>query len=709
MSTATRSRDALVPLLVVGVLGIMVMPLPALVLDALLAINITISLAIMMTAMHVEKPLDFSAFPSLLLVTTLFRLGLNVATTRLILVHGSDGTDAAGKVIETFGQFVVGGNYVVGFVIFLILIVINFSVITKGSGRIAEVAARFALDALPGKQMAVDAELAAGAITQEQAQRKREQLAQETDFHGAMDGANKFVRGDAIAGLIITGINIVGGLVIGMTQAGMDLASAAKTYTVLTIGDGLVTQIPALVISTAAGLIVTRASDGRALGNQVVGQLLGNPKVLRASSAISVAMGFIPGLPLIPFFALGGGLWAMAKATGGRDTTTPHKAATADTAQKPKTEEEQLRDVLGVDPVVLEVGVALVPLVVEGHGGGEVLDRVTAVRKQLAKELGVILPRVAYADNPTTLGAGDYRVLIHGVPVATGNVLPDRLMAIDSGEALDTLDGIPGKDPTFGVPALWIASRDRERAEYAGYTVVEPATVVSTHLAEILRDSAAELLGRQELQELVDVVAKRSPRVVDDLVPGLLGYPELLAVCRALLREKVSIRDLRSVLEVLGEAARTSKSLPFLVEQVRMRLGGGIVETLKEPDGQLYAAITDPQTEEVVRGALAKVGDEMVVAADLATAQGLLGAIQRAMETLSRQGKRPVMVVPQDLRAPLRRFVQRFLPQVVVLSHSELPTRLPLQTVCTVSMERKAKRAVAPFAPPVGQAQEMHS
>ena len=674
-------KDALVPLVVVGILGLMVVPLPASILDALLAVSITMSLAMLLTSMHVKKALEFSAFPSLLLVTTLFRLGLNVATTRLILLHGADGTDAAGRVIETFGQFVVGGSYVVGLVVFLILIIINFAVITKGSGRIAEVAARFTLDALPGKQMSVDSDLAAGLLTQPEARAKREALAQEADFYGAMDGANKFVRGDAVAGLIITGINIVGGLVIGATQGGMSIADAAKVYTVLTIGDGLVSQIPALVISTAAGLVVTRASDGQGLGTQVLGQTLGNPRVLGASAGVVGAMAFIPGLPMLPFLALAGGLYALKRNV---PAIAEAGAKPAADAARPRTEDEELRDMLPVEPLQLEVGFSLVPLV-DKERGGELLDRIVGLRKRFAKDLGILLPPVHLRDS-LDIGGGDYRVLVHGVVVGSGNVMADRVLAMDPGDAFEKIDGIPTKDPAFGIPALWISPREQERAELAGYTVVEPAAVMATHLSEIFRDHAAEIVGRQELQELVDVVARRPPKVVDALVPALLSYGDVLGVIRNLLRERVNVRDLRSILEALADAARTTKSLVNLTEHVRQRIGPSIAQPLKEQDGTLYAALLDPACEEALRGWVVRNEHDVALAPDLGHAQALLAGVQRAVEQLSLAGRRPVIVAPSDLRYAFWKFTSRFLPQVTVVAQQELPSRLPVQAVATVSL-----------------------
>ncbi|MFT5431858.1 MAG: flagellar biosynthesis protein FlhA [Myxococcota bacterium] len=684
-------RDLVVPIAVVGLLGLMILPVPSFMLDGLLAINITIALAILLTSMHVKRPLDFSVFPSLLLVTTLFRLGLNVSSTRLIMLEGHGGTGAAGKVIETFGNFVVGGNYVVGAMIFLILIIINFIVITKGSGRIAEVSARFSLDALPGRQMSIDSDLAAGVINQEQARTRRDELSRETDFYGAMDGANKFVRGDAIAGLIITGINIVGGLIVGMAQGGMSIGDAAVTYTILTIGDGLVSQIPSLVIATAAGLVVTRSTDGKGLGSQMIGQTFGNERVLSATAGVVASMALIPGLPMLPFLGLSGAMLLMRRGMASIDSEESEADTT--TEEVPLTEEEKLQAMIPVEPLQLEVGFTLVPLV-DKVRGGELLDRIVGLRKRFAKELGIVIPPMHLRDS-LDMGGGDYRVLIHGVIVASGTVMTDRLMAMDPGDAPEKVEGITTKDPAFGIAALWIEKKHRDRAEMNGYTVVEPASVIATHLSEIFREHAAELVGRQELQDLVDVVARRSPKVVDELLPNVLSYTEVLTVIRNLLREGVSIRDLRGILEALSDGARASKSPVHLTEAVRTRLGPAIAQNLTDPDGKLYAALLDPRCEEILRGCVIRTDSEVALAPDLATAQGLLKGVHNAVEKLGMNGRRPILVAPADLRYALWKFTTRFVPQVSVVAQQELPSRLELQALATVNVDLGQTKGVA--------------
>jgi flagellar biosynthesis protein FlhA len=703
MSTATLTApdakggrsDGLMPVVVLGILGLMVLPVPAGILDALLALNIVASVAILLTSLHIKRPLDFSTFPALLLVTTLLRLGLNISTTRLILLNGAEGTGAAGHVIETFGKFVVGGNYVVGAVIFLILLVINFIVITKGSGRIAEVAARFTLDAMPGRQMAIDADLAAGNITPDEARRRREDVTKESDFYAAMDGANKFVRGDAIAAIIITVINVVGGLVVGVLDHGLPVGVAAKTYSLLTIGDGLVSQIPALIVSTAAGLIVTRSSDQRGLGTQVMNQALANPAVLNASTGVAVAMAFVPGLPVIPFLALAGALQALksnnANEAKGPTDNTPRSATTPEEARA--QEEADLDAALPVEILELRVGYSLVPLVTRDRGGGELLDRIVALRKRFAGELGIKVPPVTLKDSLEIPG-GDYRVLVNGVVVAQGSIMTDRLLAMDPGNAGGKVNGIATKDPAFGIPALWIQPQDRDRAEMYGFTVVEPVAVIATHLSEVFREHAAELVGRAELQSLIDIVARRHPRLVDDLIPSVLSLAEVHGVIRGLLRENISVRDLRTIIEALGDAGRVNKHPAALMEAVRLRLGPSIAQTLAELDGKLYAALLEPDLEAALRKVMV-TSPEPGLAPDLATAQRVLSAVQKAVEKLGMAGKRPILVAPSDLRYPLWKFIHHFLPQVVVVAQQELPSRLEISAIASVGFERRAGHVTA--------------
>jgi flagellar biosynthesis protein FlhA len=709
-----KGSQLAMPLLMAGVIALMILPLPTHLLDFLLTVNIGLSVLVLLVATQLEKPLDFSVFPSFLLVTTLFRLGLNLATTRLILLQG--GVEGAGAVVETFGKFIVGGNIVVGIVVFIILTLINFSVITKGSGRIAEVSARFTLDALPGKQMSVDADLASGLITQDQARAKRLEFAQEADFYGAMDGASKFVRGDAVAGLFITVINIVGGLIIGMAMQDMEFAEAAETFTILTIGDGLVSQIPALLISTASGMVVTRASDANDLGLQMVSQLLNNPVVLYATAVVLLLLVLVPGMPIIPFVLLAGLAFYRARklpprperVPGGQ--SAPSGALGLDRRQqapalpgpsgggpggKPLSEEEEITNLLPVHPLEFQVGWGLIPVV---ERDGNFIRRMTGLRKNMAKDLGIILPAVHVRDN-LELEPGEYRLLVHGVEVARATVMPDRLMAMGQGDARRRIVGVETKDPAFGLPALWINPNQRSEAELAGYSVIDIETLVITHLSEALSSAASRLLGRDELQTLLDVVAKRSPRVVEELLPTVMSHTELLAVLRHLLDERVPVRDLRSILEALADAARYGKATPFLVDQVRQRLGAAIAQRYVEADGKLHVALFDGASEETLRQFVIRNEADAALAPDLLTAQALAAQLQSAYQRLQANGHAPVVVTPPDIRFPLQRFITRLMPQMNVISQTELPPRLDVTTVMTMTLP--ARRGPPPGAPRV--------
>jgi flagellar biosynthesis protein FlhA len=695
-------RDLIMPFVLVGILGLMIVPLPTIAIDLLLTVNITMALLLLLTGVNVKRPLDISVFPSLLLVTTLFRLSLNVSTTRLILLHGQDGTGAAGDIVEVFGSFVVGGSYVVGIVVFLVLTLINFVVITRGSGRIAEVSARFTLDALPGKQMSIDSDLAAGLIDQDEARTRRTEVSRETDFHGAMDGASKFVRGDAIAGLVITAINIIGGLVIGVAQQDMTLAEAAQTYTVLTIGDGLVSQIPALLISTASGIIVTRTADAGDLGAQILKQVFMDPRVLMASAFILVALSAVPGMPFLMFVMLAAGLVWMArnvdKLKEDLATETEEQEGAAAGPQPGPDDPESIESVLPVETLELEVGYGLLPLV-DAREGGEVVGRIERLRRNFAREMGIILPPVHIKDN-LELAPSEYRLLIHGVEAAKGSVMPDRLLAMDPGDVRDPVPGVETVEPAFGLPALWVRAADKARAELSGYTVVEPAAVIITHLSEILQRDCEQLIGREELQQLLDVVARRRPRIVDELIPNVLTHAHVLAVMRSLLAERVSVRDMPSILEALADASRYGKAVPFLVDQVRERMGGAVVQALLGPDSQLHVAMLDAATEDTLRPFVVRNEADVNLAPDLSTAQSLLAQLQSAVSRLHDLGYPAVIIAPTDLRYPLWRFATRFISQVHVLGQNELPPRVKVSTEFTVSTARRAtRRGPATMAP----------
>ncbi len=688
--TGVNKRELVMPIGLVAILGLMILPLPPLLLDSLLAVNITLALMVLLTAIQVRQPLDFSVFPSLLLVTTLFRLSLNVSTTRLILLEGDSGTDGAGQIIETFGLFVVGGSYVVGIVVFLILTLINFIVITRGSGRIAEVSARFTLDALPGKQMSIDSDLASGLITQPEAKKRRKELAQETDFYGAMDGSSKFVRGDAIAGLIITAINIIGGLIIGVVELDMTVGAAAETYTVLTIGDGLVSQIPSLLVSTAAGVVVTRASDDGDLGGQFKKQLFMKPSVLIACAVILIGFMAVPGMPILSFALIAGALVYAARKAVDAAAESPTELAEEEGGEAQEaTEEEKLLDMLPVQPLQLEVGYALIPMA-DAKEGGEIVKRVAGLRKNIARELGVVMPVMHLKDN-LELDSGEYRLMIHGVEIVRGSVMPDRVLAMDPGDVREAISGIETIEPAFGLPALWIREGDKTQAELAGYTVVQPAAVIVTHISEAIQREAHQLLGRDELQDLLEVIAMRSPKVVDELVPNVLTHAEILAVLRGLLRERVSVRDLRTILETLSEASRLSKSTQFLTERVRERLGSAIVQSVMGGDNKLHAAIFDAVSENALRQVVIRQENDVAIAPDLTMAQNLLAQLQQAVQVLHERGFDATVVVPTDLRYALWRFASRFVPQVHFIGQNELPSRVELNTELTMSLNNVSR------------------
>jgi flagellar biosynthesis protein FlhA len=678
---SARSEAALAGA-VLGVVAILVMPLPAMALDALLAISIGISLLVLLVSLGVARALDFSVFPSLLLIVTLFRLGLNVATTRLILLEGAAGTGAAGHIIQAFGQFAVGGSLIVGSVVFLILLVVNFAVITRGSGRVAEVAARFTLDALPGKQMSIDADLAAGIIDDREARRRRTALEQEIEFFGAMDGASKFVRGDAVAGLVITCINIVGGLIAGMGRDHMSLSSAIETFTILTIGDGLVSQIPALLVSTAAGIIVTRASSGARLGAEVGAQVFGQRRVLKHASGVMLAIGLLPGMPLLVFAGLAGLSFWLSRRQPRKAPPTPAAQAAASGPQQ-----ETLGSMVDLDTLELEVGHGLLSII-DLDRGGELPGRVSALRKQIASELGIVIPAVHLRDN-LRLDANEYRIKLRGLDVATGIAYVDRLMALDpsgSTPRLNGVDGLHAKEPAFGLPAIWIFSGDRSRAESAGLTVVDPASVMTTHLCEVLRRNAHELVGRQEVQELLAHAGKEAPKLVEDVVPGTISLGEVVRVVRGVLREGLSIRDFRSILEAVGDAAPRSKDTIFLVEQVRRRLARQITSRVADAKGVVHALTLDRNTEDLLRKSLGQSEGEATLAPDVATAKRLISNLEAHAANFAASGRPTTLVTPPDLRRPIYDFASRFVPDLWVVTARELVSGTQVEPAGTIDL-----------------------
>jgi len=675
----TRQADVVIAVGVIGILLLMIFPTPTFLLDILLALNIGISLVVLMMAMYSAEPLAFSVFPGLLLVLTLFRLGLNVASTRLIL---SDGF--AGKVIEAFGGFVVGGNYVVGFIIFIILVIINFVVITKGSGRIAEVAARFTLDAMPGKQMAIDADLNNGIIEEKEARARREKISREADFYGAMDGAAKFVRGDAIAGLLITLVNIVGGLIIGAVQRGMALDDALRTYTLLTIGDGLVTQIPALIVSTAAGVLVSRAASEANLGRDLTGQLLYQPRALGIASGVLALFALTPGLPTIPFLLLAGSTGWLAVMTRRGEKEAERAAANAKPAPK---SEEKITDFLHVDPLELEIGYGLIPLV-DKDQDGDLLNRIAVIRKQQALEMGIIIPPIRIRDN-LQLKPNDYAVKVRGNEVARGELRLNSYLALNPGTATAKIKGIATREPTYGLPALWIAEGDRDSAETMGYTVVEPAAVLATHLVEILRRNAHKILSREDAKKLLDNLKISSPSVVDEVVPGVLSLGVVHKILQKLLKEGVPIRDLAVILETLGDWAPHTKDPELLTEYVRYALAATINERFAEEDGKVYAITLDPQLEGGISDEVARSQNRGL--GGLALSPKLINAIYRQMIKLTDQctqaGRRPVVVCAPTVRAPFSRLLEPVMPNVSVLSYGELLVNTQIESLGVVGLD----------------------
>ena len=688
----SRNRDILLPAWVVGILLIMIWPIPAWVIDFLLVVSIAGSLLILFVGIYMLKPLDFSVFPSLLLLVTLFRLSLNIATTRRILLEGNMGPGAAGDIIRTFGQFVVQGNFVVGGIIFLILVIINFVVITKGAGRIAEVSARFTLDAMPGKQMSIDADLNAGLIDEAGARERRSNIEREADFYGAMDGASKFVRGDAVAGLIITGINILGGLIVGVFQHSMPLSSAATTYTLLTIGDGLVSQIPSLIVSTAAGMVVTRAASEDTLGETVTKQFLVQPRALAIAAGIMVVFGFI--MAPVPFLTLAAAVgylaWvsykaqrstALAKVEEERQATEQADAA----GQKVQSETEVLESILTPDMISLEVGYGLIPLV-DQQQSGELLERIKSLRRQFALDMGFIVPAIHIRDN-LELKPGGYSILIKGSEVAGSELMTNHLLAMSAEEQADNpLGGIATSEPAFGLPAVWIPERDRERAQAMGYTVVNLATVIATHLTEILRQHAYELLTRQETQKLLDSVGKKYPKIVEGLVPEMLNLGQVQKVLQNLLRERVSVRDMLTILESLADHAGSTKSPDSLTEYVRHTLARSITKQYTNDDGRIYVMMLDQQIEEIVQQATQYADQTPILALEPALAKRVLDAIQRGIDQFSMLQIQPILAVLPNIRPQLQRLTEKFFPNLIVLSHSEIAPTAQIETVGVVRL-----------------------
>jgi flagellar biosynthesis protein FlhA len=678
------------PILIIMLLAMMILPLPAFVLDLFFSFNIALSVIVLLTSLYTVKPLDFMSFPTILLVSTMLRLSLNVASTRVVLTEGHTGADAAGKVIEAFGHFLIGGNYTVGIVVFIILTIINFVVVTKGAGRIAEVGARFALDAMPGKQMAIDADLNAGLIGEAEAKKRRSEVSMEAEFYGAMDGASKYVRGDAVAGIMVTVINVVGGLLVGLIQHDMPFADALKNYTLLAIGDGLVAQIPSLIISVAAGIVVSRVASDKDIGSQLVGELFAKPQVLYITAGIIGGMGLIPGMPNLVFLtlagALGGAAYLMSKKkvdqvaaeTAAAEAAAPAAAAAAE------QEEASWQDIMPVDTLGLEVGYRLIPLV-DKTQGGELLKRIKGIRKKFAQEVGFLAPPVHIRDN-LELKPSAYRITLKGVEVGTGEAFNGQFLAINPGMATGTLQGLVTSDPAFGLPAVWIDASVRDQAQGMGYTVVDAGTVVATHLNHLITTHASELLGRAEVQALLDHLGKESPKLVEDLVPKMVSISTLQKVLQNLLTEGVHIRDMRTIIETLAEHAVHTQEPGDLTALTRIALGRAIVQQLFPGAGELSVMTLDNRLERLLMQALAASGPD-----GAGIEPGLADTIAQQAASAAQQqealGLTPVLLVPGPLRALLSRFLRRSLPQLKVLSHAEIPESKTIRVTALVGQQ----------------------
>jgi flagellar biosynthesis protein FlhA len=683
LKRAGRHADLAAAGAVVLVVAMMIIPLPSALLDFFITINIATALMIVVATLYVPRALDFSAFPSLLLLTTLFRLAINISVTRLILLHGD-----AGHVVEAFGNFVVGGNVIVGLVIFLILIVIQLTVITNGAGRVAEVGARFTLDAMPGKQMAIDADLNTGLITDEEAKRRRAEISREADFFGAMDGASKFVKGDAMAGILITGINLLGGIVIGVVQQKMAFSEAGQHFSLLSVGDGLCAQIPALLISVATGILVTRSGDNADLGTTVTGQILEQRRAPLVAGVVVCVFGLVPGLPKIPFFLVGALLIAVGYALKNEPTRAEREeqekalAAAAATPEQLPAPRDAALEALALDPLELAIGFGLVPLVDQG-AGGTLLGRVGTIRRQIASELGMVIPPVRIRDD-VQLDSHEYVMRVRGTEVARGGIMAGHHLAMDPGDAMGQLPGIATTEPAFGLPAVWIPEGNRAEAEALGWTVVDPESVVITHLTETIRANASELLTRQETRQLLDKLKEVNAAVVDEVVPDVLSLGEIQRVLQALLRENVSIRDLGAVIEAVGDKARLTRDPAMLAEYARQALGRTIVAPYLDADATLHAIALDPAFEQELAEALVQTADGEFLAIDPARAQGLVQACAVQVEASLAQGGRPVLLCSARVRRHLRRLVEQRLPQLAVCSYNEVAPGVGVETVAVL-------------------------
>ena len=692
-----KGVQGLMPVALMFIMGILLFPIPTWLLDICLALNISLALVILFVSLYIDRPLKFTAYPAILLVTTVFRLAMNVATTRLILLHGQEGVDAAGHVIQSFANFVVGGSFIVGIVIFIIISLVNLKVITKGSGRIAEVAARFTLDAMPGKQMAIDSDLNTGLINDVEAKSRRKELQQEAEFYGAMDGAAKFVGGEASAGVFIIGVNIIGGFLIGVVQHHMGWWEAAQVYTILTIGDGLVSQLPAIIVSISAGLIVARAASGADLSTEFVTQLGTSPTPLYLTGGASLAISLLPGLPFLPFLVLGSGalvLGILKKRTLEKDLKESgalalpggkHKGALPEPHDPKKPSPgstEEVLGLLGMDTLELEVGYELVALV----EGGDLVERIRSLRRQFATDYGFIVPPIHIRDN-VRINPGEYRLLLKGAVIGGSELKSHHLLAMDPGTVTSPIQGTATREPAFGLDALWIPESEKERAQFSGYTVVDPSTVVTTHLTELVRSNMADLLGRQEVQALLDNVSKDHPKVVEELIPTQLSLGQVQQVLAHLLKEQISIRDLRSILETLADWAPNVKHPERLAEFVRRKLARQITAKYVNPDGMLALSSMTPALERTLSEAVQQTDEGSYLALEPAQAQQFINKLSRVVEKFMESGSTPILLAPSHLRAAVFRFVDRFVPGMAVISHYEIAPNTKVQSVGVVSLE----------------------
>jgi len=689
LSDLSKNNDIILAVVLVVIIGMMLIPLPSILIDILLTANISLAIIILLVCLYTTEPLQYSSFPTVLLLATLFRLALNVSATRLILLHGD-----AGEVITAFGQFVVGGNYVVGVVIFVILVVINFMVITNGAGRVAEVAARFTLDAMPGKQLSIDADLNSGMLSEEEAKLKRKNLQREADFYGTMDGASKFVKGDATAGIFITVVNIVGGFIIGIVQNNMSFAQSAATYTILTVGDGLVSQLPALIISTATGLIVTRAGGNeQGLSKDIEIEMFGNPKVLGVVAGLLILLGFVPGLPKIPFFIIGvfiGFLCLMKIKDINKVQEDETKAKELEVLQTKKTKKkaskESVMELLNIEPIEIEIGYRLVPLL-DIEQGGDLLERIAQIRRQTAIDLGIVLPSIRVRDN-LQLPANNYQIKLRGIPIETGEVYSDRHLAMNAGAGDDdpNLKGISAVEPAFGLPALWIAEKDKEYAESEGYTVVSASAVISTHLTEVIKKNSSEILTRPDVQTLVENLKKQSESFVDDVFKdNNITTADVHMVLQNLLREKVPVRDLQTILETLSTYHRINRNPDFLTEQCRLALSRSICKQNLSDAGELLAVTISPDIENVIAGGISNDGQSLSL--DPNFTRKLISSLNAEIETaLKATGNQPVILCSSPIRMAFRKLIERTFPQINVMSYNEVPGNVNARSVGMVKV-----------------------